>query len=130
MLDALAKGQELRESMTRQEFHDDWKASYAAAILLAVGEHMGPGTPHASADVARPFHEARNLLAHEYFHVSPDRLWLLLERNCAKKWKPARNRRRELPDHPPTIADLYKANAHDIEGRRLLRRRTPGSLAR
>lgn len=81
LLDALAKGQELRESMTRQEFLDDWKASYAAAaILLAVGEHMGPGTPHASADVARPFHEARNLLAHEYFHVSPDRLWLLLER--------------------------------------------------
>lgn len=100
MLDALGKAQSLRETMTRDEFMQDWKASYAiAAIVIAVGENLGPGTPHASSEAAKPFHEARNLLAHEYFHVTPDQLWRLLD--DVPRLRQEVEARMEPPEPPP-----------------------------
>ena len=76
LLDVIDKAQELRDSMTYDEFKADWKSQYAATgLLVAIGEHMGNNTPHASERVAARFRTIRNLLAHEYFNVTSDRMW-------------------------------------------------------
>ena len=65
--------------MGYDEFVNDWQVADAAAMnLLAIGELLGPGTPHAPDHLAETFYEMRNLLGHEYFHVAPDRLWRLM----------------------------------------------------
>ena len=59
----------------------DWRNIPAArAELLAVGDNMHPASGHASREMGREFHSLRQMLAHEYFHVGPERLWRALEK--------------------------------------------------
>ena len=80
ILDALDKLASFRETMTFEEFAADWRNMRAAsAELMAVGEIMGRHGGHASDDLTRRFHNARNDLAHQYVHVAIEEIWDLLD---------------------------------------------------
>ena len=96
LLDSIDKLQRLRDSMDSEEFAKDWRNVDAASNrLIAIGECMAPGTPHATPGTARIFHDARNRLAHETSRSPLVKCGISWSRSttCKRKLKPAETSR-------------------------------------
>lgn len=114
LLDSIDKLQRLRDSMDSEEFAKDWRNVDAASNrLIAIGECMAPGTPHATPGTARIFHDARNRLAHEYFEVTASQVWDLLEQ--VDYLQEEVEARRDVPN----VQGTQRTRQHDRRGRNL-----------
>ena len=82
--------------------------------LQAVGGFLYPGNPHASQATSELFHDARNKLAHrDYFEVTADDLWELLERVPLLREEVATNDREPPPRTEPSVRKRRKRGSMD-----------------
>ena len=81
LLESIDTLMRFREMGYEEFVSGDWRNVPAArAELLAVGDNMHPASGHASREMGREFYGLRQMLAHEYFHVGPERLWRAIEK--------------------------------------------------
>ena len=67
--------------ITLDDFLTDRIKRHAVALcLMAIGDNVRPDCCHADPDISEFFLEVRNLISHEYFSASPERLWHAAQR--------------------------------------------------
>ena len=58
------------------EFEGDRLKQYMlTGCLMVIGEYLHANAGHASPELSRSLKELRNLLAHRYFDIAPQRMW-------------------------------------------------------
>ena len=66
---------------TYEEFEASWRHQATLSTLLgAVGQDLHRHIEGVAPDDVRHFRELRNTIAHDYYKVTPDRLWRAAER--------------------------------------------------